>query len=557
MGFKLGILKINYLSNLAASLCLLGLQACSGGGSSDTSTSTGCTLGNGANVAVSGNVTFDRVPLLSTGQLDFDNILKQEPVRGAVVEAICNGTLVTTNTDESGHYSLLIPGNTSGVFIRVKAQMLKTGSPSWNVSVSDEAQPVVKLIFAMDGSVFDAGALDLTRNLHADSGWDGSNYSSVRVAAPFAILDTIYDAMQLVLVENTTAQFPALDVKWSSNSTTGTFYTSNTISVLGRVTDTDEFDEHVIAHEWGHYYQDAFSRDDSIGGSHSTGDILDIRVAFSEGFGNAFSAMVTDDVIYKDSSGLNNGFTINIESNVCNFIIRDSNGIDNGVDESGWFSECSVQSALYDFYDDTNEGVDVLSLGFSGIHAVMTANIPDTDAVTSLFSFITQYKVLNAGSAANIDSLLLNNHSINIITDDEGTGQLLNPGDTNQLPIYATTFPVTSLCVTGENGGYNGLGVTRFVKFTVPDSRSYTFTAVKLTGGLAVTDPDMIIRFKGQIIGLGESEADNRETFSAVLLSGVEYVLELSEFDTYGNPLSIYTPTGSASDTTCFSITRT
>jgi len=548
MGFKLHILKMNYLSGLAVLLCLLGLQACSG--SSGDSTSTGCTLGSGANVTVSGNVTFDRVPLLPTGQLDFDNI-SSPPLRGVVVEAICNGTLVTTDTDTSGNYSLSIPGNTSSVFIRVKAQLLKAGAPSWDVSVSDEAQPVVKLIFAMDGSAFDTISSNLTKNLHADSGWDdiSSSYKTTRVAAPFAILDTIYEAMQLVLSENTTAQFPALDVKWSENSTTGTFYTSNTISVLGRITDTDEFDEHVIAHEWGHYYQDAFSRDDSIGGRHTGGDILDIRVAFSEGFGNAFSAMVTDDFIYKDSSGLNQGFTINIESNSCDFVDT------NNVDESGWFSECSVQSVLYDFYDDTNEGEDVLSLGFSGIHTVMTTNIPDTTAVSSLFSFITPYKALNAGSAANIDSLLLNEHSISLITDDEGTGRTLNPGNTNQLPVFSTSFPIASLCVTGENGGYNGLGVIRFVKFTVPSTARYTFLATKLAGGLANTDPDMVIRSKGQIIALGESIVNNVETFSADLVFGTEYVLELNEYSIYGNP--DYTPTGDASDTTCFSITRT
>lgn len=546
MGFKLHILKINYLSVLAALLCLLGLQACSGGGSS-------CALGSAANVTVSGNVTFDRVPLLSTGQLDFNNISPQ-PLKGVVVEAVCNGVLVTTNTDSNGDYSLSIPGNTSGIFIRVKAQLLKAGLPSWDVSVSDESQPAAKLVFAMDGSAFDASTSDLTRNLHADSGWGGTSYNSTRVAAPFAILDTIYDAMQLVLAENTTAQFPALNVKWSASSTTGSFYTNNTISVLGRITDTDEFDEHVIAHEWGHYFQDAFSRDDSIGGRHTTGDILDIRVAFSEGFGNAFSVMVTDDVIYKDSSGLEQGFTINIESNFCNFIIRDSDGIDNGVDERGWFSECSVQSALYDFYDDSNEGFDVLSLGFSGIHSVMTTSIPNTAAVTSLFSFITPYKILNPGSATNIDSLLLNNHSINFITDDEGTGRALNPGDTNQLPVFSTVFPISSLCVTGENGGYNGLGVTRFVKFTVPSTDRYTFLATKLAGGLTSSDPDIVIRSKGQIIALGESTLSNMETFSVNLASGTEYVLELSEFATYGNP--DYTATGDASDTTCFSITR-
>ncbi len=58
--------------------------------------------------------------------------------------------------------------------------------------------------------------------------------------------------------------------------------------------DTDEFDDHIIIHEWAHYFEDQFSRADNIGGSHSLGDALDIRVAFGEGWGNAFSGIATD-----------------------------------------------------------------------------------------------------------------------------------------------------------------------------------------------------------------------------------------------------------------------
>src|SRR5690606_4113615 len=57
----------------------------------------------------------------------------------------------------------------------------------------------------------------------------------------------------------------------------------------GAVGDTDEFDQHVIAHEFGHYVEDWFARSDSIGGSHGYPDKLDLRVSFGEGWGNAFA----------------------------------------------------------------------------------------------------------------------------------------------------------------------------------------------------------------------------------------------------------------------------
>lgn len=542
------ILKFKYLFGLSILFGLFGLQSCSGGGGGTSSTFTNCTLGGGANVSVTGRATFDRVPLQATGvragALDFSNIT-QQPVKSAVVEVICNGVLSATRTDVNGNYSVSIPANTEGVFIRVKAQLLQTGSPSWDVSVSDEAQ-AVKLIFAMDGSPFNSGTASLVRNLNAASGWDGFNYSAPRVAAPFAILDTIYDAMQLVLAENTSAQFPLLDVKWSENSIDGTFYSNNTISVLGRTTDTDEFDEHVIAHEWGHYFQDAFSRDDSIGGNHGSGDILDMRVAFSEGFGNAFSAMVTGDSVYKDSTGLSNGFDFDVESNSCG-------------SNRGWFSECSVQSIIYDIYDSNNAESESLELGFSAIYSVMAGSMPNTPAVTSLFSFITPIAATNNTASISINGLL-SFQSIDPVSDEFGSGEAANnPGVTNQIPVItdaalSTTLSV-SLCTTGENGGYNGLGVTRFIQFKVSQTKSYTFTATRVSG-LPTTDPDIFIRNKGALVGNGESVVPDSEILTVSLLANQIYILELVEFAAYSNPNYVIQNDPNV-DIACFSVTRT
>src|SRR5690606_4768445 len=56
--------------------------------------------------------------------------------------------------------------------------------------------------------------------------------------------------------------------------------------------DTDEYDTAVVVHEWGHYFESTLSRSDSIGGPHGGGDLLDMRVAFGEAWGNALAGMV-------------------------------------------------------------------------------------------------------------------------------------------------------------------------------------------------------------------------------------------------------------------------
>src|SRR6185436_2443747 len=79
--------------------------------------------------------------------------------------------------------------------------------------------------------------------------------------------------------------------------------TSSTAYILGdRNTDSDEYDDSVLIHEYAHMLAAKVSRDDSIGGAHRLGDNLDPRVAWSEGWANFFSGAVRNDSVYRDSS---------------------------------------------------------------------------------------------------------------------------------------------------------------------------------------------------------------------------------------------------------------
>lgn len=377
---------------------------------------------------VTGTVTFDRVPNVG-GLLNYANTT-QEPIQQAVIEVICNGGAYSTGfTDQNGDYTLSYPNNMSS-FVRVNAEMLNA---SMNFTVVDNtisSQP----IYVMDDDqnpLLTSG--NVTRSFNADSGWGTTSYTGPRVAAPFAILDSIRKAKDKVVTAAAPSPvvFPALKINWSPSNTTLSITTSHydgtQIFLLGAEnSDTDEYDEHVIIHEWGHYFEFNFSRTDSIGGPHTRGDILDIRVAFGEGFGNAFSAMVTGRPVYIDTSGSQqqSGFSIDIEANNCT--------------NAGWFSECSIQSALYDFYDTSNDGVDSLNLGFTPIYNVLVGSQKTTPAFTSIFSFTNEFKLQNASSANAIDSIL-NAQKIDSIMDIYGSSQITsNPGATNQLPVYGT-----------------------------------------------------------------------------------------------------------------------
>src|SRR5262249_37520210 len=115
----------------------------------------------------------------------------------------------------------------------------------------------------------------------------------------------------------------------------------------------------------------------SIGGEHGAGDKLDLRVAFSEGWGDAFAGIALGDPVYRDSvSGLSADVNFNLEQDDMRF------------SDGGWFSETSVGEILWDAYDSTNDGVDNLSLGFGPLFTAMTGGQRTTPALTSIFSFL-------------------------------------------------------------------------------------------------------------------------------------------------------------------------
>jgi len=358
-------------------------------------------------IKISGTITYDRVPVKEGNygliSLDYNNIQRVTGKNLYIKVVDENGLLLyTTSSNNKGKYTVYVPENRP-VKIRVYARMYK--KDVWDVSVVDNTN--MKATYVMEGSLINSGTKPSIRNLHASSGWDGDAYSGARNAAPFAILDSINTVMQKVIKADSNLIFPQLTVNWSVNNVavggdrsigqivTSNYDGENNLWILGDAnSDTDEYDDHIIIHEWGHFFEDKFSRSDSIGGPHSSGDSLDIRVAFGEGWGNALSAIATDNPIYFDTAGYGqgSGWSMNIESAQ--------------HENPGWFSEASVQRILYDLYDNNQDGSDNLSLGFKPIFDAMVSKERNTPAFTSIFSFIHALKSENPSQSYEIDQVV-------------------------------------------------------------------------------------------------------------------------------------------------------
>ncbi len=499
---------------------------------------------------VSGRISYDKVPFSVAGQgLDYNSVI-DAPVRGAVVEAIDNASgttiLATTTTDASGNYSFSPPNG--AFFLRVKAQLLQAGSPGWNFRVVNNTNG--DALYAMQSAARTYDGSATTLNLRAASGWTGTGYTQDRVAAPFSLLDVAYDVRSLVVAASPVAQLAPLDIHWSPLNVTSdsfvpstgrignTSYQAPDVYVLGQAgVDTDEYDQHVIAHELGHYLQDVFSRDDSIGGPHGPGDRLDLRVAFSEGWGNAFSGMVKSDPRYRDSFGAAQAMDsdVNVESDVSS--------------SPGWFSEESVQLILYDLFDATADANDGVALGFTPLFSVFDTGLQSVEPFTSIFSFVALLKANNPGAVPAIDALVSAQQITSTTIDELGSTETNNGGNAQNLPVYRAALingGAQQACSSTANGEYNRLGNAKFLRFNVPVAQTVTLQA----SGPVGSDPDMFVYRRGVIgVSIEDSTPTGIEQFSIALTPG-NYVLEVYDF--FATDLDAGTP-----GNTCMSVTLT
>ncbi|MBL8287062.1 MAG: hypothetical protein JNL85_03680 [Rubrivivax sp.] len=510
-------------------------------------------------VTLSGVADFESVPsdTGSNGRLLYASTTNR-PIRGATVQVLAasnNAVLASGTTSATGTYSLTIPSAQS-VYVRVRAEMLKTSGAggTWNFTVRDNTAG--DAVYVLDTAAFTPAAAATTRNVHAPSGWGGSSYTGTRVAGPFSVLDVTYDAVQKILSASANQAFPALQLMWSVNNrpasgnlATGligtSFYTQggsgHRIYILGAAdTDTDEYDRPVVAHEFGHYMQSAFSRDDSIGGSHSGGDKLDMRVAFSEGWGNAWSGMALATQYYTDSGGAGqqSGFRVDLAAAPA-------------VGDRGWYSERTVQYLMYSWNANG-------AIGFTPIFTVLAAmptTLPADGALSAIHSFAFRLKQAVPGQAAAIDTQLA---GVSITAASPvGAGESNSGGIPEALPVYRTHTAAfgaaQNYCLTDAAGQGdfepNKLGAHIFIRFTLATAGTRSISVAQTTGGVT-SDPDFRLYRSDGTEADFETDAATNENTGPIALGAGTHVIALEDYT-----LTRGTNAATNNGTRCFNVT--
>jgi hypothetical protein len=292
-----------------------------------------------------GTVSYEKIPVTLLGlQLGQPVRTPAAGVKVELVAAVGRAVLGSAFTDRTGAFRLEAEVRSANrVYLRALAQTENARV----IRASDRAEyavtsPVLRL----------APGREVRQDLLATD--------STRIAGPFNIATTIWRANQLIRSVQPAAVLPPVRIRWDTTYVGGTYfdYEDSTAFINGkRSEDSDEYDDHVILHEYGHFLMASFSREDSPGGDHGVGEELDPRLAWSEGWADFFSGAVTGSPRYLDSGATRGRQRILVTSDLEQDI--------HPRDRPGIWSEHSVGSALWDWYDTAAEPADSVSLGFA------------------------------------------------------------------------------------------------------------------------------------------------------------------------------------------------
>lgn len=387
----------------------LSLGGCSGSDSSPPNASDGST--KYANVVVTGAVTYEDKLYGARG---FTGDTSYKSIRYAAVDLVdsAGNVIATTYTDETGNYSL--SGAGKGLYVRVLA--LTSTNAGSTIAIRNHSGDAYAITRSLDGA---EGELNLNMAIGVEN----------TIAGVFNMLDVFTNA-SLFLNSLSTMALPELGIYWQpASSQYGTYFCPSMykggscpqgkgIYILGGSSsggDTDEFDDDVLMHEYGHYVELSLGAKDSPGGTHYlTDNDHDLRLAWSEGWGGFFPIALktwlrkTNDVRLSTTDGLADSYFIDTYGSFASISINMAapnawfcpGGIDCFIYSSSEIAVANILSKLQDEY-----GVEAVW----NVYANYMAH--STSAPATLETFWDGWKQQRAPAATElgvVNSILMN-----------------------------------------------------------------------------------------------------------------------------------------------------
>jgi len=351
--------------------------------------------GGTGSITLQGTLTYADKHYDSTGFTGKTQIL---PVRFTRVELLDSNNAVVSRhaSNQTGHYQLQAP-KTGNYRLRILTQ---THSPCYDLDIQlhdldDDLMAVTQAV--------NLTAVKNTRDIFIEN--------SHSLAGAFNILDVYTTATEFILHTNSQLP-PALKVYWSPGKhDKGTYYCLQTdlycphgpgIYVLSGASyeDTDEFDDDVLWHEYGHFVAEKYAQDNSEGGQHGLRqNNLDLRLAFSEGWGNFFPLAIKHWLLATNPN------ILSLATSTADNIYVDTSG------SSGWSYDFSIPPASPYIYASNEVAVTSLlkrwqtDYGFEQVWRVMTDHLQHINTPTNLEAFWDGWLTLHAPSGEAFNAL--------------------------------------------------------------------------------------------------------------------------------------------------------
>jgi len=394
--------------------------------------------GAGVNQGVTGTVLFQK-PAATTAGLSSDGNFILVPARFVRVDIVQQvggalQTLVRTTTDGDGNYGVsgTFPAGFQVMVVSTSEDAIAP-NPGYYVRVEDNplGAPKDRSLYGVVSGLQAAGADDALVRVDVVASLAGPD----RAAGAFNIIDVMQRGAQLW--RDATGIVPNLvTVLWEHGVQPRTsFFDSgtNSITVLGGVagaenrTDTDEFDDSVLAHEYNHFLTRNHSATTSPGGQHGGEDLVP-TLAYDEALANWYSGVARNTSTYIDTIGNAGGNTR------CAYCDDLEQSVAQAV--TGIGSEQSIMEILWDLVDGSADGPvdvdrDAVALSPDEILAALVSyrDTPDAIHITTLLDELVRRGAI---STAALQDLLVSPEDQNLTyppieRDNPATGRDLFP----------------------------------------------------------------------------------------------------------------------------------
>ena len=467
----------------------------------------------GPPIALAGRVTYEARSATPHGA---SAALEIRPARFVLVEAIVEeGTVAASTTaDEDGAFAFVAPATARKLVVWAHIR-----DDLGDLSVSRDAggRELHFMEVPIEGH---QPALSIVARDDVPEGPAGA----------FHILDTLRRGSEQVFAW-TERRLPPFFAYWRRGVTTvWSFYLGErptgsgrySIELLGGdpgqqvTTDTDEHDESIILHEFGHFVMDRLSTDSSSGGDHPGGHLLDPGLAWEEGRASWFASSVLASPWYRDTIGLEPGGSLRI-----------SHDLERGrAGPLGMGSEDTVAAVLWDLSDgaeglpDTDQ--DNVSIGPAVILRTMIAMADAPGAFPCLPTFLRFLVAQGAVPAPAVKHVLaLGGYPQSLLPDSDVSSWPRDLGLPDQASgkVDGLTEPAPS---GGPNRPDNGFDAMRVYRVRV-ERRSRLGVRLRIEGsGRSVdrTDLDLELRdLRARPIDSARGQ-EAREVMSRVLDPG-------------------------------------